>query len=71
MYAIKDKKNCCISVRKVMDLAIAKFVVSPTARGIQRYVKDGIIGQSPLKNVMQVTYLHFFLTCCVHLMKAL
>ena len=54
-----------------MDLAIAKFVVSPTARGIQRYVKDGIIGQSPLKNVMQLTYLHLFLTCCVHLMKAL
>ena len=71
MYATEKENKGGLSERKVIYLVIAKFGVSSTARNIQRYIKDGIIGQSPLKNVMQLTYLHLFLTCCVHLMKAL
>ena len=36
-------------MRKFVDLVIAEFGVSPTARDIQSYVKYVIMVQSPLK----------------------
>ena len=51
MYSIeKKKKKGGLSARKFMDLVISEIGVSPTSRDIQSYVKDGIIGQYPLKN---------------------
>ena len=49
MYTINNNKKGGISARKVMDLVTARFGVSPTARDTQCYVKDGLIGQHPLK----------------------
>ena len=49
MYATEKENKGGLSERKVIYLVIAKFGVSSTARNIQRYIKDGIIGQSPLE----------------------
>ena len=49
MYATKKKMKGNLNARKVTDLVIAAFGLSPSARDIQRYAKDGIVGQSPLK----------------------
>ena len=50
MYAEEKKNKGGISARKVTDLVIAEFGVSPIARYIQRYIKYGIVGQTPAQN---------------------
>ena len=53
-------------MRKVVDLVIAEFGVSPTARDIQSYVKDVIMVQSPLKiGRAGDFYLFVFNTLCI------
>ena len=49
MYGNEKKNKGGLSARKVTDLVIVEFGVSPTTRDTQRYVKYGIIGQYPLK----------------------
>ena len=60
MYATKKKMKGNLNARKVTDLVIAGFGLSPSARDIQRYAKDGIVGQSPLKKECAGDFSIFF-----------
>ena len=49
LYAREQKKEGGLSAKKVREIILKDYEVVPSIRSIQRYVKEGLAGQSPMK----------------------
>ena len=49
LYAREQKKEGGLSAKKVCEIVLKDYEVAPSIRSIQRYVKEGLAGQSPMK----------------------
>jgi len=49
LYAREQKKEGGLSAKKVREIVLKDYEVAPSIRSIQRYVKEGLAGQSPMK----------------------
>ena len=49
LYAREQKKEGGLSAKKVREIVLKDYEVAPSIHSIQRYVKEGLTGQSPMK----------------------